>query len=393
MSERWRRELRRLSSLTPSDELFRQAGQGSRGGPEPGRSRSGLVAVAAVVVVCTAAALLSWRAFGSHVTGPQSTTPPAGTTAPTPSLSPEVSEATGYFIQFPDRAEPASPASGGFRVRVVATTNLPDGTRVEISTTDEWSCCPQVEGGRIVVETDDSSCYGPVGDAANSTGFEATVTVRPDLDTLYFPGPVAPGGDSGSGVKNEQPQSVVHVLGPNFERLSGDQVVEQADGSRWLVAHARFDWPEPRCGGDEFPLFGGPDCSESDGPERQLQGDGLGGVMGEVMGAIGQARMCDFWGAFLPPEVQAAHPWPEFAAEWRAWLSTQDFSDAKPTSSWETGPLHWEEVSRQGDVHTLAVVHDGERIATLDVEPLPDFCPSCGSNVVPFWGVVGWTLE
>src|SRR5436190_601802 len=128
MPERWRRELRRLSSLTPSDDLFRQAGQGSRGGPEPGRSRSGLVAV------------------------------------------------------------------------VVVTTNLPEGTRVEISTTDEGSCCPQVEGGRIVVETEDSSCYGPVGHAANSTGFEATVTARPDLDTLVFPGPVMPGPGGGSGV-------------------------------------------------------------------------------------------------------------------------------------------------------------------------------------------------
>ena len=41
----------------------------------------------------------------------------------------------------------------------------------------------------------------------------------------------------------------------------------------------------------------------------------------------------------------------------------------------------------------IDVVHDGERIATLEVRPLPDYCPDCGSNVVPFWGVTAWTLN
>jgi hypothetical protein len=296
----------------------------------------------------------------------------------------------GYFIRFPDAAVPEPGPPEGSRVRVTATTNLPDGTRVEISTTDEGSCCPQVDGGRILVQTQNSSCYGSVGSAANSPGFDATITARPDLDTLVFPGPAGPG--RGSGVKTEQPDSVVAVLGEHFERLTGDQVVEQDDGSKWLVAHARFDWPEPQCGDDPFPLFGGPDCSDSDGPERQLQGDRLVDAMVDVMGAIAQGRMCDFWGAFLPPDVQAAHPWPAFADEWRAWLLRQDFSDAESSSTWETGPLHWEEVSRHGDTHVVAIVHDGRRIATLEVESLPDFCPTCGGGVVPFWGVVGWTL-
>jgi len=39
------------------------------------------------------------------------------------------------------------------------------------------------------------------------------------------------------------------------------------------------------------------------------------------------------------------------------------------------------------------VIHDDQTIATLDVEPLPDYCPHCDPNVEPFWGVVGWTLQ
>jgi hypothetical protein len=89
---------------------------------------------------------------------------------------------------------------------------------------------------------------------------------------------------------------------------SGDQVVVRADGSMRLVAKAEFTWPEPRCGGDPIPLFGGTECNPDDF-EQQLQSHDLDGAMVDVMGAIGQGRMCEFWSTMLPPNVEAEHPW------------------------------------------------------------------------------------
>ncbi len=102
--------------------------------------------------------------------------------------------------------------------------------------------------------------------------------------------------------------------------------------------------------------------------------------------------MCEFWSVMLPPEVEAEHPWPEFSAEWRAWLLEQDFSNAEPTSDWASGPLRWEVAGHDGVSSTVDVVHDGELIATLELEPLPDYCPDCEEGVVPFWGVTAWQL-
>jgi hypothetical protein len=39
------------------------------------------------------------------------------------------------------------------------------------------------------------------------------------------------------------------------------------------------------------------------------------------------------------------------------------------------------------------ITDHGETIASLEVDSLPDFCPNCGKDVVPFWGVVDWTLR
>jgi hypothetical protein len=41
---------------------------------------------------------------------------------------------------------------------------------------------------------------------------------------------------------------------------------------------------------------------------------------------------------------------------------------------------------------SLRVIHDGRWIATLELQPLPDYCPNCDPNVVPFWGVTAWQL-
>jgi len=49
--------------------------------------------------------------------------------------------------------------------------------------------------------------------------------------------------------------------------------------------------------------------------------------------------------------------------------------------------------TRHGDVRVVDVIHDGDRIATLDLEPLPDYCPHCSVGTVPFWGATAWSLS
>jgi hypothetical protein len=43
-------------------------------------------------------------------------------------------------------------------------------------------------------------------------------------------------------------------------------------------------------------------------------------------------------------------------------------------------------------VSTVDVIHNGERVATLELRPLPGYCPDCEEGVVPFWGVTAWEL-
>lgn len=290
----------------------------------------------------------------------------------------------GYFVSFPEEAA----SIDAFDAEIVAETNLPEGTIVWIATTNGGSCCPPVENGTIAYTTQNTSCFGLVGNTANGAPFAVTITVQREFD-VQFPGPMSFGEEeSGPQV---QPDSVLAVLGEDFEHLTGDQVVEHPDGSRALVATASFGWPEPQCGGDPLPLFGGADCEAQEG---QLQGGSLDEAMGEIMGALSQARMCEFWGLMLPPEVEADHPWREFAAEWRDWYldPPKDFSDAVSGSTWSNEPFTWHVVGVDGDHQLVEVTHHGEPMVRLDLIPLPDYCPSCDANVVPFWGVVGWQL-
>jgi hypothetical protein len=303
----------------------------------------------------------------------------------------------GYFIEFED-LKPTS-SQNGFGVKVVATTNLPDGTLLQVSngvlgptpdsapSSSGGSCCPAVSEGQFTTTIDNSSCYGLVGATANSSGLTMTLTASPNP-----PGAKSvPFGDDDY-KPPRQPQSVIDVLGKDFENLSGGQVVDNDDASKSLVATSSFEWPEPQCGGEPFPLWGGPDCSEEQG---QLQGDSLKDAMGEVMGALSQARMCEFWGLELTPDVAAAHAWPEFSDEWRAWYTDppKDFADANSSSTWDQPPFTWHETGSEGDRHFVDVTDHGETILSLEVDFLPDYCPNCTENVVPFWGVVAWTFQ
>jgi len=370
MTERWRRELSRLSGLRPADELLERARLGPTTAlPEPRRA-SPVLAIVVAFAVFAAGGVLAWRAFAPGSTGPAQVWRPGYPSPP----------ASGYYILLPDQAERLDASDA----RVTALTNLPDGTLVDISTTNEGMCCLPVEDSKITFTTQDSACYGFVGQQPSGPMFDVTITARPDFEPWVVRGPLEEDPEP-----PEQPDSVIRVLGPRFENLSGDQVRERDDGSKWLVSSGTVPWPEPRCGGDPIPLFGGPECPPN---EQQLQGDDLAGAMGEVMGAISQGRMCEFWGVMLPPDIEAQHPWPGFSAEWRAWLLPQDFSDAEPSGDWSTGPLHWVRVGGGGGGSTVDVIHNGERIATLELQPLPEYCPNCDANVVPFWGVTSWQL-
>ena len=324
--------------------------------------------IVAAFAIATGAAVLLWRAFDPGSTDPRSVWPHGYPSPP----------GDGYYILLPDRAEPVDDST-----KITAVTNLPDGTLIAISTTTEGICCPPVRDSRITFTIQDQACYGSVGEHPGASTFDVTITTKPDFEPWVVPGP-------GLSEAPLQPDSVLRLLGPRFERLSGEQVREQDDGSRWLVAERTMSWPQPRCGGDPIPLFGGPRCSPEE--NGQLQGDGLAEAMGEVMGAISQGRMCEFWSLMLPEDVEEAHPWPAFADEWRSWLLRQDFSVAEPTADWSTGPLRWVEGDRDGEAIFANVLLGDRTIATLELRPLLDHCPGCAANVVPFWGVVSWQL-
>ncbi len=341
------------------------------------------VAIAALAFgVFAAAGVLTWNAFR---TGPRTEglPVPAGT-YPSPPTS-------GYWIVFPDQPDPAPNSTEG-AVKIVALTNLPDGTLYSVDTSESGSCCPAVKDGQIVLHESNNSCYGRVGAIGNSPGLSVTITAGLDIGQGVRPGPMIPG--DGGWEPPHQPDSVLRILGDHFQNLSGDQVVDEPDGSKQLVATARYAWPEPQCGPDPLPLFGGPTCDPTQF-DNQLQGDTLQDAMTDLMGALTQARMCEFWSVDLPPDVEAQHPWPEFAAQWRDWYlhPPKDFSDARSNSGWTQEPVTWRVTDRQGDRYFVDITDHGQVIANLEIDALPDFCPSCGKDVVPFWGVVAWTLH
>jgi hypothetical protein len=297
----------------------------------------------------------------------------------------------GYYLLFPEEI-----TTIGGRPRLVVETNLPDGTRYELRSEEfgpEGSsqgqgieCCDQLEAGRIVVPVGSGACSNYVGSVGNSTGFTIELRVRPVFDDFPIFGP--PRADR---TPPAQPDSVLAVLGTHFEKLVGDQVVVDADGTRQLVADHRYEYPEPQCGGDPLPLFGDPECPENPIGER-LQGSDLSDTMGHVMGTLSQGRMCEFWWVMLPADVRRAHRWSEFSKEWRDWLLRQDFSDAVSDATWSQEPLTWHMVRTEGNRNFVDVTNHDRVILSLEIDALPDACLSCDPNVVPFWGVVAWQL-
>jgi hypothetical protein len=315
---------------------------------------------------------------------------PTATTSPSPEVSP-----SGYFVELPEQLTPAleNPNGGG---TLVATTNLPEGTIVSVSyeildANGEPSGGSggigglKINDGEIRAELDNHSCYYLVGQQGSSAGVSVTVTVRPEGSV---PVSVPMGSED---VDMSQPREVQRILGKDFENLTGAQV-EVVDGLRQLAASGRYDWPTDSCSGTRASFV--PElCPATEG---QLQGNNLKEAMGEVMGAIGQGRLCELWQLALTPEVEAQHPWSEFRREWSDWLFGR-LGDVTGASDPYSSALTWEVVAEEKvgvrARATVAVKLRGEPVAELVMVSLPDWPAASEPGVIPFWGLVSYTLD
>lgn len=185
--------------------------------------RIGVVVLA--FTVFAVAGMFVWNAFRSE-------SPPRGATSSNGYPSPP---ASGYWIVLPDAPELVGDGSDG--VKIVALTNLPDGTLFGVNTDKSGMCCPPVTAGQMVIEESSSACDLMAGD--HNPGTSITIWTFADIGQHVFGVPIG-------SEPPQQPDSVLATLGAHFENLTGDQVVNRG-GERGLVASADYPWPEPLC--------------------------------------------------------------------------------------------------------------------------------------------------
>ena len=207
---------------------------------------------------------------------------------------------SGYFIELPSQAgSPGDNPNGGATIRM--TTNLPKGILVRIESERVGSpsgggashCCPAFGDGSMESPVD-GDCYSP---ESTSKGFRFKVTAAPRPD---------------------QPQNVQDELGPNFEKLEGEQV-RTVDGQRALVASKEYTWPEDACAPTMAYLM--PDkCPESTiSILDDTGGESTEGVGGSVVVTLGQYRLCDLYN-YATTGFQKANPWLEFRDRTKEWI-------------------------------------------------------------------------
>jgi hypothetical protein len=143
---------------------------------------------------------------------------------------------SGYWVLFPDAPQPVGTGSD-MAVRIVALTNLPDGTLFLVNTDRSGMCCAVVTDGQMIIEASAGACDKVSG--AHGQGMSITITVSADIGQHVFGVPVG-------GQPPQQPDSVLAILGARFENLTGKQVVDKG-GEMALVASSRYVWPEPLC--------------------------------------------------------------------------------------------------------------------------------------------------
>ena len=139
---------------------------------------------------------------------------------------------SGYGIQFPEA--PLGYEKKGLAI-LDAATNLPSGTKVNLYLFGADVESPDqavVKDGRIPIRIWNGFCH------QTEAGLEGTTTKVTAIVSPVSGFVPAGGGRIGGGQYTPppwQPPGVQAVLGPNFERLTGDQVVNES-GQRMLVA-------------------------------------------------------------------------------------------------------------------------------------------------------------
>jgi hypothetical protein len=162
-----------------------------------------------------------------------------------PKPLPAVPNGHGYVIRFPDG--PLGYEKKGLAI-LDAATNLPDQTKVDLyffSVDEENPSEAVVADGRVPIRIWNGFCHATEAGIEGTTT-KVTVTVSPVSTEIAIGGPYRPPGASPYTPPPWQPASVQAVLGPHFEKLIGDQVVN-VGGQRELVASKLFQLPAATC--------------------------------------------------------------------------------------------------------------------------------------------------
>jgi hypothetical protein len=182
-------------------------------------------------VILTPEELASFKANNSASGGTQDIS--SGIRAPKGYASPPDS---GYWVLFPDAPQPMGAGSAG-AVKIVALTNLPDGTLFLTNTDRGGMCCSAVTDGRMIIDASSSACDKVSG--AHGPGLSITITASADIGQHVVGVPLG-------GQQPQQPDSVLAILGARFENLTGKQVTN-IGGEPALVASTRYAWSKPLC--------------------------------------------------------------------------------------------------------------------------------------------------
>ncbi len=140
---------------------------------------------------------------------------------------------SGYFIEMPQDVDDSGD--------LVASTNLPEGTVISIQvsggTEGGGGAFAKVRDGKVVLR--EGRCPEGLQESEILSEFDLTITVRPVLSDQPVHCPL---GQDCESLNPAQPQEVLEELGPQFERLRGDQVT-RFQGSNQIQVSQRYKLP------------------------------------------------------------------------------------------------------------------------------------------------------
>jgi hypothetical protein len=251
--------------------------------------------------------------------------------SPTDAPSPEARRShRGYFIDMPLKAAPAGVETFDSAV-VTVSSNLPDGTLAHLTTDapgygGESQAVQRFVRGRLTLRPG-AQCDGDDDDLGR--GFNVQVIVVPDISLLFLDNyRPACRRFTACGAGPFQDHSVQDVLGPNFERLRGDDVTT-IFGTRALVASAHYAWPRNACRKpldipNGFPVTCPPSTATINEDQR---GEDTGIVAQSIPRVLAHNRICDLYN-FTTEEFRSRTPWPSFRARLKRWLQTKGHTPA-----------------------------------------------------------------